>query len=90
MITVKVDHQTPSSRWYSGSGIYRSVDLTVMDKVHVDLNGTKIATPNLAKEKDGDVNMDIVTTVANEEKEAKEITLVHTLREKGKKMQLRQ
>ena len=85
VITVKVDHQTPSSRWYSGSGIYRSVDLTVMDKVHVDLNGTKIATPNLAKEKDGDVNMDIVTTVANEEKEAKEITLVHTLREKGKK-----
>lgn len=51
VITVKVDHQTPSSRWYSGSGIYRSVDLTVMDKVHVDLNGTKIATPNLAKEK---------------------------------------
>ena len=29
--------------------------------------------------------MDIVTTVANEEKEAKEIILVHTLREKGKK-----
>ena len=85
VITVKVDHQTPSSRWYSGSGIYRSVDLTVMDKVHVDLNGTKIATPNLAKEKDGDVNMDIVTTVANEEKETKEVTLVHTLREKGKK-----
>ena len=51
VITVKVDHQTPSSRWYSGSGIYRSVDLTVMDKVHVDLNGTKIATPNLDKEK---------------------------------------
>lgn len=85
VITVKVDHQTPSSRWYSGSGIYRSVDLTVMDKVHVDLNGTKVTTPNLAKEKDGDVNMDIVTTVANEEKEAKEVTLVHTLREKGGK-----
>ena len=85
VITVKVDHQTPSSRWYSGSGIYRSVDLTVMDKVHVGLNGTKIATPNLAKEKDGEVNMDIVTTVANEGKDAKEVTLVHTLREKGKK-----
>ena len=85
VITVKVDHQTPSSRWYSGSGIYRSVDLNVMDKVHVDLNGTKVTTPNLAKEKDGDVNMDIVTTVANEEKEAKEVTLVHTLRETGGK-----
>lgn len=85
VITVKVDHQTPSSRWYSGSGIYRSVDLTVMDKVHVDLNGTKVTTPNLAKEKDGNVNMDVVTTVANEGKDAKEVTLVHTLREKGGK-----
>lgn len=85
VITVKVDHQTPSSRWYSGSGIYRSVDLTVMDKVHVDLNGTKVTTPNLAKEKDGNVNMDVVTTVANEGQDTKEVTLVHTLREKGGK-----
>ena len=42
VITVKVNHQTPSSRWYSGSGIYRSVDLTITDPVHVDLYGTKI------------------------------------------------
>ena len=37
VIAVNVEHRTPSSRWYSGSGIYRSVNLTVMDKVHVGL-----------------------------------------------------
>ena len=42
VITVKVNHQTPSSRWYSGSGIYRNVDLTITEPVHVDLYGTKI------------------------------------------------
>ena len=40
-IAVKVDHKTPSSRWYSGSGIYRSVYLTTTDKVHVDLKDRK-------------------------------------------------
>lgn len=37
VITVKVNHQTPSSRWYSGSGIYRSVDLNIVNPVHVDI-----------------------------------------------------
>ena len=49
-IAVKVDHQTPSSRWYSGSGIYRSVSLTTTNDVHVDLNGIKVESNNLAKE----------------------------------------
>ena len=83
VITVKVDHQTPSSRWYSGSGIYRNVDLTVTDPVHVDLYGTKIETPNLAKEAGGTVNADITTTVANDSAEEKSVTLTHTVFPKG-------
>ena len=83
VITVKVNHQTPSSRWYSGSGIYRSVNLTVMDKVHVDLFGTKIDTPNLEKEAGGNVNMTVKTTVANEGTAAANVALTHTIYEKG-------
>ncbi len=83
VITVKVDHKTPSSRWYSGSGIYRSVNLSVMDKVHVDLYGTKIETPNLKTEKGGTVNMSVKTTVANENKEAANVVLTHTIYKKG-------
>ncbi len=83
VITVKVDHQTPSSRWYSGSGIYRNVDLTVTDPVHVDLYGTKIETPNLAEEAGSTVNADISTAVANDSAEEKSVTLTHTVFPKG-------
>jgi beta-galactosidase len=49
-IIVKVDNlKQPNSRWYSGSGIYRNVWLKVVDKVHVDYNGTFITTPVVNK-----------------------------------------
>ena len=70
-IAVKVDHQTPSSRWYSGSGIYRSVNLTTTNDVHVDLNGIKVESNNLEKEAGKTVNTDVKTTVVNGSKEAK-------------------
>ena len=78
VITVKVDHQTPSSRWYSGSGIYRSVDLTITDPVHVDLYGTKIETPDLA-ENQQEVTTNISTTVVNDSEETQSVTLTHTI-----------
>ncbi|OUP48818.1 sugar-binding domain-containing protein [Lachnoclostridium sp. An181] len=82
-IAVKVDHKTPSSRWYSGSGIYRSVDLTITDPVHVDLNGTKIETNNLESQAGGAVDMDIRTTVANDSDNVQKVTLTHTVFKKG-------
>lgn len=48
VLSVRVNHQTPSSRWYSGSGIYRDVYLTVTDSVSVDYNGVFVSTPDLA------------------------------------------
>lgn len=50
LILIKVEHPQPSSRWYSGSGIYRDVDLIVKDKIHVKENGIFITTPNLAEQ----------------------------------------
>lgn len=82
VLTVKVNHQTPSSRFYSGSGIYRSVKLTVTEPVHVDLYGTKVTTPNLETEKGGTVNMTVKTTVANAGETAAEVVLQHTVYEK--------
>ena len=46
VIAVKVTNTIPSSRWYSGSGIYRSVYLTVSDPVHVARYGTYVTTTN--------------------------------------------
>lgn len=39
-----------NSRWYSGSGIYRDVQLYVGGKVYIPVYGLKIATPEVRKE----------------------------------------
>ena len=84
-IAVKVDHQTPSSRWYSGSGIYRSVSLTTTNDVHVDLNGIKVESNKLKDEVGKTVNTDVKTIIVNESEEAKNITVTHTVFKKGEK-----
>ena len=45
VIAVRVDNsRQPNSRWYSGSGIYRSVWLTVTDPLHIPEWGTQVNT----------------------------------------------
>lgn len=36
-----------NSRWYSGSGIYRNVNLMVGDRIHIPADGVKITTPSV-------------------------------------------
>ena len=46
VVAVRVDNaRQPNSRWYSGSGIYRHVWLTVVDRLHVGHWGTYVTTP---------------------------------------------
>ena len=40
--------QTPNSRWYTGSGIYRDVNLYVGNKHHIELDGVRIVTKSTA------------------------------------------
>ena len=48
VIAVKVDNSDqPNSRWYSGSGIYRNVWLTTINKIHFKQWGTFITTPQI-------------------------------------------
>ena len=49
VLAVKVRNQVPSSRWYSGSGIYRHVHLMVSNAVHVARHGVFVTTPGLAR-----------------------------------------
>lgn len=88
VIAVKVDHKTPSSRWYSGSGIYRSVHLSVMDNVHVDLYGQKIETPSLESQLGQNVTMKVNTTVVNESDAPTDVTVKHTVYPKGNESQV--
>lgn len=50
-LAVRVNNNGKNSRWYSGSGIYRHVDLIVTDKIHIPIWGISVATPEVSKEK---------------------------------------
>ncbi|WP_010677918.1 glycoside hydrolase family 2 TIM barrel-domain containing protein [Bacillus timonensis] len=48
-IIVKVVHQSPNSRWYSGAGIYRNVWLKVREKNHIVTDGIYISTKQVGQ-----------------------------------------
>ncbi|MEU1571479.1 glycoside hydrolase family 2 TIM barrel-domain containing protein [Streptomyces collinus] len=51
VIAVKVRNRLPSSRWYSGSGIYREARLVITEPVHVARWGTRVTTPEISAER---------------------------------------
>ena len=51
VIAVKVQNRLPSSRWYSGSGIYREARLLITEPVHVARWGTRVTTPQISAER---------------------------------------
>ncbi|MGG7213266.1 glycoside hydrolase family 2 TIM barrel-domain containing protein [Clostridium nigeriense] len=79
VIAVKVKNPVPSSRWYSGSGIYRDVTLTVTDEIHVGHLGTTVTTPNVETQKGGNVDVVVDTVVENESDKATDIKLKTTV-----------
>lgn len=81
-IAVKVNHQTPSSRWYSGSGIGRDVDLVVTDPVHVERDGVVATTPELAADKTN-VKTHLKTVLTNKGVEAASVTVAQTVFPRG-------
>ncbi len=73
VILVKVDATGYEGWWYEGCGIYRHVWLTQTDRLHVDRFGTYITTPSVSS---GEAVVDIKTTLKNEYKSVKSVTLV--------------
>ncbi|HAQ20910.1 MAG TPA: glycoside hydrolase family 2 [Prolixibacteraceae bacterium] len=51
LMAVKVNNSGKNSRWYSGSGIYRHVNLIVTDKVYIPVWGVSVNTPEVSAEK---------------------------------------
>src|SRR5437762_3191042 len=78
VIAVKVDNsQQPNSRWYSGSGIYRNVWLTVTDKLHMVYNGTYIETPEVSN-KSAKVDLQITIDVPADKQNISASTTIFT------------
>lgn len=76
-IAVKADNSDqPNSRWYSGSGIYRSVYLVTTGKVMVDNWGTYVTTPEVSQQS---AKINIQTKIRNTSGESGKASLVTTL-----------
>ena len=85
IIAVKVDNSVqPNSRWYSGSGIYRHVWLTITSPIHVSHWGTFVTTPKVS-EKEAIVKVE--TNISNDSKGRASIKIVSTILDnKGNKV----
>lgn len=80
VVAVKAVNSIPTSRWYSGSGIYRDVTLIVTDPVHVDLNGTYVTTPNISS---GNGTVQVAVEVVNNGDASANVTVTNTVVQTG-------
>ncbi|MBY0114727.1 glycoside hydrolase family 2 TIM barrel-domain containing protein [Paenibacillus xylanexedens] len=76
-IVVKVVHQSPNSRWYSGAGIYRHVWLKTRDRNHIVTDGTYVS---IQQQPDG-WQVEVDTELNLEQNQQAE--LVHTILYEG-------
>ncbi|MZE70043.1 glycoside hydrolase family 2 TIM barrel-domain containing protein, partial [Streptomyces sp. SID5789] len=70
VLAVRVRNRLPSSRWYSGSGIYREARLVVTEPVHVRRWGTYVTTPRVSAER---AVVRVETAVVNTSGTAREV-----------------
>jgi beta-galactosidase len=73
VISVRVNHVDPSSRWYGGSGIIRPASLNITDRVHIDADSVFVTTP-IATPKNGLVS--IRSSIVNRSAEPRTVELV--------------
>ncbi|WP_061586826.1 LPXTG-anchored adhesin/beta-galactosidase BgaA [Streptococcus oralis] len=83
VIAVHAVNKQPSSRWYSGSGIYRDVTLQVTDKIHVEKNGTTILTPKLEQQQHGKVETHVASKIVNTDDKDHELVAEYQIVERG-------
>ena len=76
VLAVRVRNEGKTSRWYSGSGIYRHVWLTATDPVHIAPWGVYITTKAVAGKS---ANIVVNATLANQGGFAGDVSLVTTI-----------
>jgi beta-galactosidase len=72
VLAVRVNNQQPSSRWYSGSGIYRHTWLKTVNPVRVAYTGTAVTTPQVSTTS---ATVTIAVTIQNDTTSAQSVTV---------------
>ncbi|SEN70596.1 protein of unknown function [Amphibacillus marinus] len=77
VIAVRVDHQhTADSRWFTGSGIYRDVNLTITDQLHFAEYGV---FPNTVSINENVANIEVDMTINNNQSSEADCIIINTL-----------
>ncbi len=76
VLAVRLNNQQPSSRWYSGSGIYRHTWLKTVNPVRVAYTGTAVTTPQVST---SSATVDIAVTVQNDTTSAQSVTVASSV-----------
>lgn len=76
ILAVRVNNEGKNSRWYSGSGIYRHVWLTVSSLRHIAPFGVFVTTPKVNK---SSAAINVSTKIIGNEANPKEISLLTTI-----------
>ncbi len=76
LIAVEVNNNQPNSRWYSGSGIYRNVWITITGQVNIAYCGAYYATPSLSK---SSAIVSAETRVQNHSAQPQKVSVVTTI-----------
>ncbi|MBU4692928.1 hypothetical protein KQ876_01740 [Mycoplasma sp. CSL7491-lung] len=79
VITVKVTNKSESSRWYSGSGIYRDVSLKVTDKLHLQTYGTQIINNDFDVNDLSNVTSKAIYTIKNDDSKTRTFKIKKTV-----------
>ncbi|HEV8282813.1 MAG TPA: glycoside hydrolase family 2 TIM barrel-domain containing protein [Chitinophagaceae bacterium] len=83
ILAVRVRNEGRNSRWYSGSGIYRHVWLTITNAVHVRQWGVYITTPVISA---NTALLNVKTTIVDEENRSSVKLITTILNAKNKAM----
>jgi beta-galactosidase len=76
VLAVRVNNQQPSSRWYSGSGIYRHTWLKTVSPVRVAYTGTAVTTPQVST---ASATVNVSVTVQNDATTAQSVAVASSV-----------
>lgn len=76
VLAVRVNNQQPSSRWYSGSGIYRHTWLKTVNPVRVAYTGEVVTTPQVST---SSATVSIAVTIQNDSASDQSVTVASSV-----------